>query len=860
MTGDEGPTTNLDQRIAAALGDLVIGSAAKQFANNVPNSLNGVIVAEPGAGKTTGVPLALLNQPWLRDRQHTGIIMVEPRRVAARQAATRLASLLGQPLSQRLSNHDAGLVGLRMRDETHIGSRTRIEVVTDGVLSRLLTNDPELTGRSVVIFDEFHERSLDTDLGLALTLSARELFRPDLIVIVMSATLEAQRVSELLERSGGFGVERLHSPGRAYPVTVELRPGAGELAERVTQAVVESLAARAGDVLVFLPGIFEINRCARMLANHPALAETAVLALHARGNQQETAEALRPSRIGERRVVLSTSLAQTSVTIDGVTTVIDSGLTRRSVRDPDTGMSRLETTRVSRATAVQRAGRAGRTAPGHAIQLWSLSEASLFTETDAPEIASADLTGALMTAKVWGVEPTELCWVDPPSEQSWRQAHDDLNMLGALTATGSLTKRGRAMAEIPTEPRLAALLCLDRHQRLAAALAAYLSDTAWFGPGAPIDLRKQISTLTNDGSSDDLSSDLADGTRHRFRSALSKFIRGVAKHEQTTTGDAAALGLLALTAFPERLAYRANDAGHRYTFANGLTLPFAQGDIASLRGTPLLVAIDVNSDRRNGMIRTAVAVSADDIREWIGDRDDSWFFRLALERIVEWTDDRLEAKTVTQLVSELGEIPIETRSVPISAHEIADAVNDRLQNAAVPLKAGDESSDLYARIRFANRGKQDCLNDAIHQWLVDTLPPSSPSFSLSRINTNAALRHWLAVNGQAHTLNQRFPTSITIGERQHVVRYDTDSGRPTVSIRVQDLFGAATSPTVDHGQLQLTIELLSPASRVVAVTDDLARFWTVGYPSVRTELRGRYPKHQWPENPLAAPPRRMNKA
>jgi ATP-dependent helicase HrpB len=847
-----------DDAIQRALASLVIGPDAIQFASLVGTTSNGVVIAEPGAGKTTGIPLALLDQPWLTSRSDSGIILVEPRRVAARQAATRMASLLGQ----KLSTKTAGVVGLRMRNETHVGPQTRIEVMTDGVLPRLLINDPGLSGRSVVIFDEFHERSLDVDLALALTLSARQLLRPDLVVIVMSATLEADRVSEMLLLAGGAGVQTLRSAGRVFPVAATLSPGGGDLADRVTAAVLDGLRNTSGDVLVFLPGVFEINRCSRRLQTHPDLQHVLILQLHARGTQEDTANALRPARRGERRIVLSTSLAQTSVTIDGVTAVVDSGLVRRPVRDADSGMTRLETMRVSAATAVQRAGRAGRTSPGIALQMWSASEAASFAPTDEPEILAADLSGPLLTALAWGVEPDDLAWVDPPLATAWSRAFEHLQLLGAVTKDHLLTPLGRTMSNMGTEPRIAALLATSTtsvQATTAAALAAYLSETGWTLPngaaGAPvsIDLRQRIGELKD---------------QPEFRRSMLRFVppRG---GKTASEVDVSLLGGLALRAFPERLARCINDAGHRYQFANGLILPFATGDMASLRGTDFLVALDMDSDKRSGSIRVAVSVTADEIRHWcsgfVPTRESTPPIHLVTNRTTTWTDDRLAAQQQQHLITHLGEIALNATPTTLLPHEIAEAISHRLSTEPTCVSLSESAKEKYAHILFAKQvfaemvgDQSDLLAEVVHRWLVDTLPSQSPAYSLATVDVAQALRHWVNISGLSRALEQRFPTSITIGDRQHSIRYDTDSGRPTAAIRVQDLFGTLTTPCVDNGAQRVQLELLSPNSRVVAVTDDLARFWSVGYLAVRSELRGRYPKHQWPEDPTVADPRRMN--
>jgi ATP-dependent helicase HrpB len=880
----------LVEHVRKALGSLVIGEEALRFANRLSHAQSAIVTAEPGAGKTTGIPLALLAQDWLNDRKASGIVLVEPRRVAASQAAQRMAALLGQQVSSR----DAGAVGLRMRGESKVGSQTRIEVVTDGVLARMLSSDPGFSGRSVVIFDEFHERSLDNDVGFALALSARALLRPDLIVVVMSATLQHARVEGLLRDGNDSPVERLTTPGRAFPVTRSHSVVGQDLVGRVEHAVVEAINQRSGDVLVFLPGIHEINQCARRLRQHRALQSSVVLALHARGDAAENAAALRPAQPGQQRIVLSTSLAQTSVTIDGVTTVIDAGLVRRSRRDPDTGLTRLTTQRVSLATATQRAGRAGRTAPGHAVALWSPAEHAALAESDPPEITDADLSGPLLTALRWGVHPNELRWVDPPSSDAWERAEAELFALGAVDEDHHLTNLGRQIAELGMHPRIGALLCAARSGQessnvhdVVVDLAAYLSEADWYVADAPIDLRVRLDELR--GSDDrastrarpfgltssplDRASSLQPGARQRFAQSRSQFLKALHAHETSGASidtSAPSIGALTLQTFPERLASRVADlvdhttqsGGDRFTFATGLTLPLASGDSASVRGAPLLVAVDVEGDRRRGAIRCGVPVTQAEVQRWVAT---STFFRLISRTRSTWIGDRLVAVCESVVTSSIGDVTIGFEPATLQRQDIADAVTQRAATESFP--PSDAARELHARLLLAARHYPDQFQVPDHDWIVGvvsdwllaTAQDSVASFTWSVIDLDKALRHRLKYLGSDYHLNQVTPQAISLEhERTHTIRYATDSGRPTIQVRLQDMFGTTTTPSVCGGREPITLELLSPAHRVLAVTNDLERFWKVGYPGVRSELRGRYPKHQWPEDPATALPRRMN--
>jgi ATP-dependent helicase HrpB len=858
--------------VEVAIRSLVVGQSATQFAEHLGASRSGIVTAEPGAGKTTGVPLAVLAQAWLWNSDNPGIVLVEPRRVAARQAAQRMASQLGQQVSTSRN----GIVGLRMRGETRIGDQTRIEVVTDGVLAAMLSSDPGLTGRSVIIFDEFHERSLDADLGLALALSARLVLRPDLAIVIMSATLDDTHVASLL----GDQVTHLATPGKAFPVSRSFSVVGQDLVGRVEHAVLEAVQQRAGDVLVFLPGIHEINQCARRLAQHRSLATSRVLRLHSRGDADEIAAALRPAQPGQHRIVLATSLAQTSVTIDGITTVIDSGFIRRSTRDEHTGLTRLTTERVSVATATQRAGRAGRTAPGHAVALWSPAEQALFQETDSPEIVGADLCGALLTALSWGVHPRDLAWVDPPVPQAWDSAALDLLALGAVDSGLSLTHLGQRMAQLAMHPRLAALLCTadsPETKSVAGAVAAYFSDSDWFGRDAPIDLRVRLSVLL--GAGEFGGPVLASSHARSFGESFARVMSSIGTKPTSGNGEqfnqsTAALnielvGPLMLRAFPERLASRVahlvdrstQSEGDRFTFATGLTLPLAAGDATTVRGAPLVVAVEVDGDRRRGAIRCAVPVTQAEVERWVST---SSFFALEHRQETSWHDDRLTATRKTFVSSALGEVLIGFGSVPLTTADICEAVSLRVLNDGIAVD--DAAGELLARLKIAAQADpnhfavpdQRFIVEALTYWLSTTVTDNTQAFRWTDIDVHEALRQYLDYQQTSYLLTQLAPRTVTVdGNRMHTVHYATDSERPTIRVRLQDLFGVTVTPAVCDGQIPISLELLSPAQRVVAVTNDIQRFWQVGYPGVRADLRGRYPKHHWPEDPATASPQRV---
>ena len=772
-----------------------------------------VLQAPPGAGKTTRVPLALLGA-----RSRGRIVMLEPRRVAARAAADRLAAELREPLGQR--------VGLRMRGESVPGKA--IEVVTEGVLTRLLHADPELSGISTLIFDEFHERSLQADLGLALALEVREALRPDLRLLVMSATLDAGPVAALM---GGAPI--VTAEGRSFPVDVRWadRP-VGRLSPRDHAAETAFLAQTAAAeteaaVLVFLPGRGEIERTATTLADcAPGLP---VLPLHGTLPAARQRAALTPAP--GARVVLATAIAETSLTIPDVRAVVDGGLARRARFDPAKGMSRLVTDRVTRAEAEQRRGRAGRVAEGICLRLWSRGEEGALQAHAPPEIAAADLAPLALDLALWGTDGAHLPFLTPPPEAQLDEARRLLRDLGALDASGRITDRGRAMAAMPTHPRLAAMLSAGGG-RAAAELAALLEARGPL-PGEGVNLSPRLAALS--------------GGQAAFAEAR-RTAKRLAKHAGKT--DDLSPGARLSLAYPDRIGLRRSGDAPRWLLSGGAGASLDPGD--GLAQARLLVAADLDGDRREARIRLALPVTEAEIKDLHGDR-------LDLVNVAAWSrrDRRVRARRRLRL----GALVLEDRiwrDVPAVTQVAAmlDGVRD-LGLAALPWEGAP--ARLRARIAWIEeRGAEmpdvtdDGLLAALADWLAPALAGITTADALAQVDLVSALTGWLGWERQ-QTLDRLAPPEIRAPTGTRLpVDYATDP--PSVAVRLQEMFGTTTHPTVGPDRLPLMVTLLSPAGRPVQTTSDLPRFWATSYADVRKDLRGRYPKHPWPEDPSVAPP------
>ncbi len=818
-----------------------------------------VLTAPPGAGKSTVVPLVLVEQSWAAGKR---ILMLEPRRLAARAVAVRMAQTLGEAVGRT--------VGYRMRFDTKVSRETRIEVVTEGVLTRMLQTDPALEGVAAVVFDEYHERSLQADLGLALVLDARESVAPDLRILIMSATLEGAAVSRLL---GDAPVVAAH--GRSFPVeTRYVGKGAPPLPEggmtRGSQESPEALTARmvrraleeeGGDVLVFLPGAREIHRVRTLLEGSAGAASGGargleILPLYGELSGEEQQAALAPGRPGLRRVVLATNIAETSLTIPGVRVVVDSGLVRRLRFDPATGMSRLETERISRASAQQRQGRAGRVAAGVCYRAWSESAQRSLAPFSPAEIVEADLTPLALELASWGVrDAAALKWLDAPPAATLASARDLLGRLGALDAGGRITPHGREMSRLAVHPRLAHMLLRARERGslpLAADLAALLSerDLLRGGSGArDADIRGRIEALR--GESESAAIDRA--TLQRARRAARDLLRQLAAGSDAQVDRAAdsAGGLLAL-AFPDRIGRQRCVGEGRFTLTNGRGAHFPEPQALSRQ--ELIVAVDLDDRERDARIRLAAPVSRGEIEELMA-------ARLERSDSVQWSTR--EQAVLARRVLRLDGLVLEESALPEVPREPAQAamLEGIRQLGIGSLPWSREARDLQARVAFVR-----ALDDAYQRWpdLSDTalaagagdwlplwLDGITRREHLARIPLLDALLSRLGWE-ERRELDALAPSHLTVPSGSRVRIDYLDDSAPAVSARLQEVFGLTASPRIGGGRVPITFKLLSPAQRPVQVTRDLASFWRGAYAEVRKDLRGRYPKHYWPENPLEA--------
>lgn len=819
--------------------DEVLGSLRAALAERV----SVVLQAPPGAGKTTRVPLALLDEPWLDGRV---IVMLEPRRLAARAAARRMADSLGEPVGST--------VGFRIRGETRVSARTRIEVVTEGVLTRMLHEDAALERVGAIIFDEFHERSLHADLGLALTLETQDVLRPALRVLVMSATLDGSAVAALL---GGAPV--IASEGRLFPVETRYLPRRGDqsIEAAVSGAVRRALADDEGSVLAFLPGAGEIRRTASALTTHALPADVRVLPLFGAMSAAAQDEAIAPSPRGVRKVVLATSIAETSLTIEGVHVVVDSGLARVPSFSPRTGMTRLETIRVSRAAAEQRRGRAGRTAPGVCYRLWAAEEHAGLMERTRPEILEADLAPLALDLAVAGViDPAALRWMDRPPAPALSQARELLGQLGALDPDHRITSHGRAMASLGAHPRLAHMLLRGRELGFGATacvVAALLDDRDPMrstDASPDPDLRHRITMVESRERLANVDQDTLRRVRERareWRAALGLARAAVDEHE---CGRAVAL------AFPDRVAQRRSGTDERYLLRNGLGAVLVDG--SALTGSPYLAIAELGGQRPDARVALAAPLSRAELDRALGDQ-------VVHDEIVEWDDADGAVHAVHR--ERLGAIILhETPLRDADPHVVAEALLGACTaEQGLSLRWSEGASRVRARMAFLHRHVpgwpdvgEDALRATAHEWLLPHLVGLRRREHVDALDLGALLLARLSWQQRAE-LEELAPTHVEVPSGSHIRVEYADPDAPVLAVRLQELFGLRTTPSVARGAVPLTLHLLSPAHRPVQVTRDLAGFWRNSYFDVRRELRGRYPKHPWPEDPLLAEPTRRAK-
>ncbi|HYQ51116.1 MAG TPA: ATP-dependent helicase HrpB [Pseudomonas sp.] len=807
-----------------------------------------VLEAPPGAGKTTRVPLALLNESWLAGQT---ILMLEPRRLAARAAAERLASELGEKVGET--------VGYRIRLDSKVGPKTRIEVVTEGILARRLQADPALEGVGLLIFDEYHERSLDADLALALSLNGRELLRDDpLKILLMSATLEGERLSRLLADA-----PVVSSEGRMHPVDIRWgRPfQPGEFIEpRVVDSVLQALADQTGSLLVFLPGQAEIRRVHQSLQE--ALGERPdilLCPLHGELDLNAQRAAIDPAPKGLRKVVLATNIAETSLTIDGVRVVIDAGLARVPRFDPGSGMTRLDTQRISRASATQRAGRAGRLEPGVCYRLWSESQHDQLAAHGSAEILQADLAGLALQLGRWGVTPDQLRWLDQPPAAAFSQAQDLLARLGAFRpgSRDNLSEHGQAMAELPAHPRIAHLLLRGQDLGLAAMacdVAALLGERD-IQRGGGADLHSRLALLSGESKANRGGY----GGVQRARQLARQYrglLRGKAGAAVADPDHPRWLGALLALAYPDRVAQQRREGGAEYRLANGRAALFAEVD--ALMKCPWLVVADLGSRQGQREERIYLAAQFDPAL-----LDDVLAEQVERLDILDW--DEREQVLRAERQTKVGELVLSREPLPglddqARAKALLGLVRRKGLNLLTwtpELRQWQARVTLLRQLDLEKHGQSEwpdlgdeALLASLEDWLQPYLGKVSRLSHFAALDLPSILRNLLPWP-LPQRLDEWAPTHLAVPSGSSI-RLDYSETPPILAVRLQELFGLADTPRIAQGRQQVKLHLLSPARRPVQVTQDLANFWRTTYAEVKKDLKGRYPKHYWPEDPLVA--------
>ena len=812
-----------------------------------------VLEAPPGAGKTTRVPLALLDAPWLDGKK---ILMLEPRRIASRAAASFMAAQLGEAVGER--------VGYRIRFESRVSAATRIEVITEGILTRMLQENPELPDIGAILFDEFHERHLQGDLGAALALETQATLRPDLRLVIMSATLDGARIANW------FDAPRISSAGRSFPVRIEHPPARAneDWAFQVRRAVDVALAENDGDVLVFLPGKREIEKIRGVLDSSSLSSQgeqITVLALHGELSLDAQQAALRAAADGERRIVLATNVAESSLTLPGVRAVIDLGQAREPRFDPGSGFSRLETVNISQASADQRAGRAGRVGPGTCYRLWPQSRR--LDAARRPEIAQVELAPLLLEMAGWGSE--DIHWLDMPPAGALAQARELLVRLGALDDSGRMSRRGRELLNLGAHPRLAAAVLRSSPEQcsLACDLVALIEarNPLRGATARDDDFRTRHRALhawrsRGRGGTRDVAADTgqlatiaqaADSWRRRLRDAATGLRESSDRtNRHSITPGQTTIGNLLIHAFPDRIARQDPSNPRRYTLANGRGARLLEE--STLFGEPWLVVIDLRYDERDSLILAAAPFDPDQLQSEFPQR-------LRRERVLRWNDATCAAEAFEE--QRFDAIVLERRSVPVTGSDAVPALLAAVRALGVDsLPWSDTSRSLRLRVNVLRAACPEinlpdwsdaALLQSLEQWLAPILEGQRKLDSLSADALSRALAGQLDY-ATLRQIDQLAPSSIMVPSGQsRGIAYSAD-GPPILAVKLQELFGLADTPTIANARIVLMLHLLSPAGRPIQVTQDLRSFWERTYPEVRKELKGRYPKHPWPEDPWTA--------
>lgn len=810
-----------------------------------------ILEAPPGAGKTTQVPLSLLNEPWLQTQK---ILMLEPRRLAAKNAASRMANLLNEQVGET--------VGYRIRLEQKISAKTRIEIVTEGILSRLLQADPSLEGYGLVIFDEFHERSLDADLGLALCQEARTIFRDDtpLKLLIMSATLNGDAITKLLNNA-----PLIQSEGRSYPVSFIYTGKAKQgtwLEQHVVNTLLDAITTQEGSILCFLPGIREIRQAENLLIDAlqaQTLDQVIIAPLYGDLKLEQQQQAINPAPIGKRKVVLATSIAETSLTIEGVTVVIDSGLSREAKYNPNTAMTTLFTRPVSKAAATQRAGRAGRLAPGICYRLWSESEHAQLSSFSTPDILQADLTGLALQLASWGIDdPETLSWLDQPPAGAYQQAKALLAQLGALNSSGHLSKHGELMASLPAHPRISHMLIRGAQIGLvekACFIAALLMEKDPFrDSGADINIR--LDWLTE---------------KPKQHKTLWQRLHKQAKHylklcqsfssEQTNTHikSEQQAGLLLAFAYPDRVAKQRSKGSSTYKLSNGRAASLFKADnLATSQWITAGIVIGKESSSTD-FIPLAGILNPTHIEQYLTDST-------SVNEVIRWDSNRIIAEKQLSI----GQIIVKKEPLKSPSKEaIINATLSYIRQQGINiLPWNNELNQWRDRVNFLYRSNTDNSKQGglehnwpnlTDQWLLENLEIWLAPF-LNNISRLSDLKQLDLKNILLALLPWPLPQQLDelAPERYRVpsgsnIKIDYSQTPPVLAVKLQEMFGCETTPTIAHNTA-LQLHLLSPAQRPLQVTQDLKSFWSNAYSEVQKDMKGRYPKHPWPDNPLQALP------
>jgi ATP-dependent helicase HrpB len=825
---------------------LPIDDVLQELKETLRTRTNAVLVAQPGAGKTTRIPLALLDEPWLEGRR---ILMLEPRRIAARSAARFMAASLGEQVGET--------VGYRVKLDSRTGPKTRIEVVTEGILTRMLQSDPALEQAGIVIFDEFHERNLHADLGLALCLQSQALLRDDLRILVMSATLDTGPVVELLGKA-----PIIYSEGRNFPIETHyvIRRSDTRIESQVALAIKNAIDThREGDILAFLPGAAEIRRTEARLHELRLGDNIQIAPLHGTLSQEDQDRAISPPIVGKRKIVLATSIAETSLTVEGVRIVIDCGLMRVPRFSPRTGMAHLETIPVSRSSADQRRGRAGRLGPGSCYRLWTEEEHRNLAVRGTPEIEEADLAPLMLELAVWGVnDPSELQWLDLPPAAAVSQARGLLTWLGAISKIGTITAHGQQMAELGLHPRLSHMILRGKQigaGKLACELAAILNERDFIRnlpDSMQADLRLRVETLWEVERSHNPT------VHFEYAVDIQACRRVIAEAKQwlqqlrispTEERDIRQCGILLAFAYPDRIAQRRGTGGYLLSNGRGAVLTSAQ----YLSNEPYLVAAELDDQGSDGRIYRAAPVELIELEKYFSEE-------IEAESEVVW--DRAVQAVRARKREKLGAMVLKETQIhnPASDQGLKALVEGIQEEGLAILPWNKASRQLQQRMSFMHHvdsswpeATDDALLLRLEDWLTPHLLGMKSRNDLQKLNVAMMLESWLSWQ-ERKALDEYAPTHINVPSGSRIPIDYSEPSAPALAVRLQEMFGLADSPRIGNGRIPLTIHLLSPAQRPVQVTRDLASFWKDAYYEVKKDLKGRYPKHYWPEDPWNAVP------